>query len=244
MPRRAPPPDPTPEHQTASDRVSAALPQAVVPDRRAPADRPATKQVRYACGPEGGLEALAGWLRSQGAQVGMGRAGRWVAASDGGSGTEDFLRDNFPRPGAAVSDLYHVAGYPSGWAKALDPRRTADVTPPWCHRWKHEGGEVGLGGLRRIDVSGRPEVVRGVHRVRVAYSANPVHRLDDPAYRATGWRIGSGPVGAACEQVVGQRMRGGGMRWGEAGAEAVCHLRAGFRSEKGQWEAFLTPPAA
>ena len=39
-------------------------------------------------------------------------------------------------------------------------------------------------------------------------------------------------------------MRGGGMRWGEAGAEAVCHLRAGFRSEKGQWEAFLTPPAA
>lgn len=39
-------------------------------------------------------------------------------------------------------------------------------------------------------------------------------------------------------------MRGGGMRWGEAGAEAVCHLRAGFRSEKCQWEAFLTPPAA
>ena len=43
MPRRAPPPDPTPEHQTESDRVSAALPQAVVPDRPAPADRPATK---------------------------------------------------------------------------------------------------------------------------------------------------------------------------------------------------------
>ena len=43
MPRRAPPPDPTPEHQTESDRVSAALPPAVGPDRRAPADLVATK---------------------------------------------------------------------------------------------------------------------------------------------------------------------------------------------------------
>ena len=28
------------------------------------------------------------------------------------------------------------------------------------------------------------------------------------------------------------------MRWSEAGADAICHLRALFKSEKGQWEAF------
>ena len=37
---------------------------------------------------------------------------------------------------------------------------------------------------------------------------------------------------AACKQVVNQRLKGTGMRWGEPGADAVCHLRALFRSEK------------
>ena len=56
--------------------------------------------------------------------------------------------------------------------------------------------------------------------------------------------IGSGPVEAACKQVVGQRMEGSGMRWGEAGADAVCHLRALLRSEKGQWDHYWASLAA
>ena len=43
---------------------------------------------------------------------------------------------------------------------------------------------------------------------------------------------------SACKTVVGQRLKLAGMRWGEDGAHAVCHLRALYRSEKGQWEAF------
>ena len=31
---------------------------------------------------------------------------------------------------------------------------------------------------------------------------------------------------AACKQVVNQRLKGTGMRWGEPGADAVCHLWA------------------
>ena len=59
-----------------------------------------------------------------------------------------------------------------------------------------------------------------------------------PSYRAQGWQIGSGPVEAACKTVIGQRMKGSGMRWGHEGADAVCHLRALLLSEKGQWDAF------
>lgn len=65
-----------------------------------------------------------------------------------------------------------------------------------------------------------------------------MHRMGYPRYRADGWLIGSGHVEAGCKAVVGQRLKGGGMRWGEAGADAVCHLRARFKSEKGQGEAF------
>jgi len=203
-------------------------------------------RVRYACGLTGGLAALGEPLRRQGAQVGMDRAERWVAISDGGAGIEDFLREYFPRAGAVILDFYHAAEHLNDWAKALHPDEdeAGRVASTWCHRLKHEGGPAVLAELRLIDVSGRTEAAREAHRVLLVYFTNQVHRMDYPSYRAKGWLIGSGPVEAACKQVVGQRLKGSGMRWGEAGADAVCHLRALFRSEKGQWDAYWASLAA
>jgi hypothetical protein len=203
-------------------------------------------QVRYVCGLTGGLKALGGPLRRQAAQVGMDGADRWVAISDGGSGLEDWLRENFPRVEAVILDFYHAAEYLGEWAKVLHPdeAEAGRVAGEWCHRLKHEGGEAVLADLRRIDVTGRSETVREAHRVLLVYFGNQVHRMDYPGYRAKGWLIGSGPVEAACKQVVGQRMKGSGMRWGEAGADAVCHLRALFRSEKTQWDDYWASLAA
>jgi hypothetical protein len=197
-------------------------------------------QVRYVCGMTGGLRARGDPLRNQGAQVGMDRADRWVAISDGGAGIEDWLRENFPRVEAVVLDFYHAAEYLGEWAKVLhpDPAEAGRVAGEWCHRLKHEGGAAVLAELGAIDVSDRSEAVREAHRVLLVYFGNQVHRMDYPGYRARGWLIGSGPVEAACKQVVGQRLKGSGMRWSEAGADAVCHLRALFRSEKGQWDAY------
>jgi hypothetical protein len=45
-------------------------------------------------------------------------------------------------------------------------------------------------------------------------------------------------IESACKTVVGQRFKSAGMRWGEDGAYALCHVRALYRSEKGQWQAF------
>lgn len=195
-------------------------------------------QARYVCGLTGGLKVLGESLRNQAAQVGMDKADRWVAISDGGAGIESWLRENFPRVEAVILDFYHVAEYLSEWSKVLhaDEAEARDVAKTWCHRLKHEGGQVVLADLKGINVSGRSESVREAHRVLLVYFTNQVHRMDYPSYRAKGWLIGSGPVEAACKQVVGQRMKGSGMRWGEAGADAVCHLRALFRSEKIQWD--------
>jgi hypothetical protein len=106
----------------------------------------------------------------------------------------------------------------------------------WCHRLKHEGGAAVLEGLGGLAVRGRS--ARECLREVVTYFTNQRHRMDYPAYRAKGWQIGSGQVESACKAVVGQRLKGAGMRWGEDGADAVCHVRALFRSEPGQWEAF------
>ena len=195
-------------------------------------------QVRYVCGLTGGLGVLGESLRNQAAQVGMDRAERWVAISGGGAGIEDWLRANFPRAAAVVLDFYHAAEHLSDWAKVVAPEAAGDVARGWCHRLKHEGGEVVLAALRQVEVSDRSAVVQEAHRELLVYFGNQAHRMDYPTYRAKGWLIGSGPVEAGCKQVVGQRMKGSGMRWGEAGADAVCHLRALSRSEKGQWDAY------
>ena len=203
-------------------------------------------QVRYVCGLTGGLKVLGVSLRNQAAQVGLDGAQRWVAISDGGAGIEDWLRTNFPRVEAVILDFYHAAEYLNEWAKVLHPDedQAQDVAKAWCHRLKHEGGDVVLSELKGIDVSGRSASVQEAHRVLRVYFENQVHRMDYPSYRVKGWLIGSGPVEAACKQVVGQRMKGSGMRWGEAGADAVCHLRALFRSEKTQWNDYWASLAA
>ena len=149
-----------------------------------------------------------------------------------------LLTDDPPLPGEWV--LIHV-----GFALSkIDETEARDVARGWCHRLEHEGGAAVLAGLERVDVASRSEAVREAHRVRLVYFANQAHRMDYPAYRAKGWLIGSGPVEAACKQVVGQRMKGSGMRWGEAGADALRHLRALFRSEKTQWDAYWASLAA
>jgi hypothetical protein len=169
----------------------------------------------------------------------MDRAERWIALSDGGSGLEDFLRTNFPRVEVVILDFYHAAEYLGKLAQALyagDQEGTETWRAEWCHRLKHEGGAAVLAALRGLAVRGR--AARECLKEVVTYFANQVHRMDYPMYRAKGWQIGSGQVESACKTVVGQRLKGAGMRWGADGADAVCHLRALFRSEPGQWEGF------
>lgn len=211
-------------------------------DRRARPDGPPPRFGARYLASLGGLAALGEPLRRQAAQVGMDRTDRWIALSDGGSGLEDWLRVNFGRVDAVILDFYHAAEYLGDLAKALYPGDEAareGWLTGWCHRLKHEGGAAVLEGLRGLEVRGR--VAREVRAEVVRYFTNQAHRMDYPSYVAKGWAIGSGPVEAACKAVVGQRMKGSGMRWGEDGADAVAHLRALFKSGDRQWDAFWRP---
>jgi hypothetical protein len=206
----------------------------------------AAGQARYLAGLAGGLAALGEPLRRQAAQVGVERAERWLAISDGGAGVEEFLRSNFPRVEAVILDFYHAAEHLNDWAKAWHPEDAAAagaLAGAWCHRLKHEGGAAVLAALTALDATGRPAAAREAHRQVLVYLTNQQHRMDYPAYRRRGWQIGSGPVESACKQVVGQRLKGSGMRWGEEGADALCRLRALFRSEASQWDAFWATAA-
>ena len=131
-----------------------------------------------------------------------------------------------------ILDFYHAAEHLGDLGRALypgDEPAREEWLERWCHRLKHEGGEVVLEALRALPPDGR-ESVRKVHGEVMGYFENHVHRMDYPTYQAKGWAIGSGPIESACKTVIGKRMKGGGMRWGEDGADEMCHLRALFAS--------------
>ena len=95
-----------------------------------------------------------------------------------------------------------------------------------------------LAQLEALDIAGRSAAVQKAHHCETGYFRNHAHRMDYPRYVANGWQIGSGPVESACKTVIGNRLKGGGMRWGSPGSDAVCHLRALYLSEPTQWESF------
>jgi hypothetical protein len=183
-------------------------------------------------------------LRRQGAQVGLDRAEVWVALSDGGAGLEDVLVDAFPRVEAVILDFYHAAEYLGKLASALHPTDESAALgqmKSWSRLLRDEGGHAMIGVLASWDWPGR----KGLCAVReevLGYFGNQVHRMDYPSYEAAGWYIGSGAVESACKTVVGQRLKGAGMRWTQRGSHAVCHVRALYRSEPCQWAAFWRDP--
>src|SRR5262249_51704058 len=199
----------------------------------------ASMQARYVSGLYP-LAQMGPLLRCQGAQVGLDQAQTWVALSDGGAGLDEFLRVNFPRVAAVILDFYHASEYLAKLSAALhatDEAAALEQTKSWSRLLRDEGGNAMIAVLQEWDWPPRPGLA-AVREEVLTYFRNQVHRMDYPSYEANGWFIGSGAVESACKTVVGQRLKGSGMRWGESGGDAVCHVRALYRSERGQWNAF------
>jgi hypothetical protein len=204
--------------------------------------RPPSRQVRYLSGFYD-LKTLGRQLHREAVQVGWIEAEQQIAISDGGNGLEEFSRTYFPKA-ECILDFWHAKEHLVELAQALyphdQPTREAWIGEA-CHRLKHEGGAAILAWLEGLDLASTSDDVREVHRRQVQYFRNHQHRMDYPRYVRNGWQIGSGPVESACKTVVGNRLKGGGMRWGEAGANTVCRLRALYLSDPTCWDTFWAP---
>ena len=93
-----------------------------------------------------------------------------------------------------------------------------------CRGLKEHGPQKLLRALKRMQPKddGQREAIR---REKGYFERNAA-RMAYPRFRRQGMMIGSGPVEAACKVVVGQRLKQAGMRWSEAGADAVLAARA------------------
>jgi len=210
---------------------------------RAPAG--AGMQARYLSGLYD-LDQLGLELRKQAGQVGMDKAEVWIGLTDGGNGLEEFVRSNFPRDPVLILDFWHASEYLTELGQMLypaDDETRQRVVGQWCRTLKREGGGRILEILQAL-LPCRKAAVREKLRVTLTYFRNNVHRMDYPSYVGNGWAIGSGAVESACKTVVGQRLKLSGMRWREYGTDTVCQLRALFKSEPGQWQAFWNRSSA
>jgi hypothetical protein len=204
-----------------------------------PDEKQTAMQARYLAGLYS-LAEIGPLLRKPAGQVGMDQADIWLGMSDGGNGLENRLEENFPRVDVVILDFFHPAEKLTGLARLLHPQdelAAEGQAREWCRLMKEEGGALLAAVLREWEWPKRAGLSEAMADV-VNYLESHAHRMEYPEYLAQGWCIGSGAVESACKTVVGQRLKLAGMRWGEDGADAVCHLRALYRSEKGQWEAF------
>jgi hypothetical protein len=186
------------------------------------------------------LEDLGAQLRRECQAVGVYQADRAIALTDGGNGLENCLTDVLAGMAPEIVfilDFWHASEHLQEFANVYigDEKRRHAQVEAWCHRLKHEGGRSLLRELDSLDLTRASSVVREMHRQLTGYLGNNLHRTDYPQYIDNGWEIGSGKVESACKTVVGQRLKGAGMRWRSNATNALCQFRALYKSHPDLW---------
>jgi hypothetical protein len=191
------------------------------------------------------LDALADQVRSQARVLGVTQVSDLIAVTDGGNGLEEALQRHLADNLTTILDWYHAVEHLCDFAKVWHARDQEA-----CAQWQHEakgllyekGGEVLLEYLRALELP--PRTSAEVHeelRKLIGYFENNRHRTDYPTYRQQGWDIGSGPTEAGCK-IIGERLKGSGMRWVEDGAATMAALRALYVSGGKLWDGFWSQP--
>ena len=144
-----------------------------------------------------------------------------------------------------ILDWYHAAEHLCAFAKAWHGDDEAARTQ-WQDTTKgllyEQGGDALLAYLEALELPPHTTAaVREEFRKLLGYFHNNRHRMDYPTYRDNGWDIGSGPTEAGCK-IIGERLKGSGMRWVEDGAATVATLRALYVSGGHVWDGFWSQP--
>lgn len=130
-----------------------------------------------------------------------------------------------------VVDPYHAYQHLHAAARALFGDTPAAAE--WVDRRKADlmtdGVEPVLTALRaKAPTADAAEVLR----LERGYFTTNAERMNYPALRIDGLPLGSGAIESAADHLVQRRMKRAGMRWSDAGGDAILALRARLRSKR------------
>jgi hypothetical protein len=191
------------------------------------------------------LDVLAEQVRSQARALGIARVSDLIAVTDGGNGLEEALQRHLAEDLTTILDWYHAAEHLCDFAKVWHAHDD-EARTQWQAQTQgilyEQGGEALLTYLHELILPPSASAeVREALRTLIGYFENNRHRTDYPTYRHKGWDIGSGPTEAGCK-IIGERLKGSGMRWVEDGAAPVASLRALYVSGGKVWDGFWSQP--
>jgi hypothetical protein len=194
----------------------------VVPTHHTP-DGERRERASYAAGLEP-VTSFGPRLALEAHRRGLERAGMVAVLGDGAAWIWALAAEYFP--GALqIVDWFHASERVWALGRALFGEGTA-ATTTWV---AGQLGRLAQGEAATLAAEWQHLPCRGeaalVRDEQVTYFTNQAPRMAYDQYRAAGWDIGSGMVESACKHRIGAREKGPGMRWSEAGAQAVAAVR-------------------
>lgn len=181
----------------------------------------------------GGWEQFARLLWVELLRKGFDRAEQLVLISDGAEWVRSLAKW-LPVTPLLILDLFHVKHRIWEVAHALYGEHT-----PQARAWAQmqcECVETGRAQavIDSLKTLSPPGTAKELVRLLIEYLTQNLDRMDYPAYKKRGLRVGSGAVESANYHVTGARLKLQGMRWSPPGAREMAFLRADLFND--QWE--------
>jgi hypothetical protein len=196
-----------------------------------------TQEHRLVCGTRGDHEVAGRLMRREAARVRLDLADEKVGNVDGSPWIRNEVqRQSLPLDALGL-DFYHLGENAHKARRQIygeDDEAGKDWVGDVLHRFKHDGYEGVWQGLLEWRVGLRGGQRKAADRL-LSYVNERREMIKYPEFLAKGWQIGSGPTEATCKTLTA-RLKGSGMRWDGANAEAIMALEA--LTQSGQWDLY------
>jgi hypothetical protein len=206
-----------------------------------------TQHHRLVAGTKGDCTEAGRLMRRQAVRIHLDQADEKIGNVDGSPWIRNQIeRQSLPLDALGL-DFYHLAEN-AHKARRLVFGEEDEAGQTWVgdllHTFKHEGYEAGWQKLVAWRATLRATAKRKAADTLLGYVSERHDMIRYPEFIDKGWQIGSGPTEATCKTLTA-RLKGSGMRWEAANAEALMALEA--LSQSGLWKNYwqtLLPKAA
>ena len=159
---------------------------------------------------------------------------RIVFLGDGAPWIWDRIPDLANNQSVCILDFYHATERLSQICKEFYGEQTEGFWQQFT-RWRQSFLE---GGVQKViaELKQMRGKCKGKKRHflqgHISYFEENKERMHYDQYMAMKLPIGSGTIESACKNVIGARMKQGGMTWSESGAEGMLQIRTSLGSER------------